>query len=180
MNKTFIVSDLHLGHNQPFLYEPRGFASVEEHDAAIVENWNSVVGPHDTVYILGDLMLNNNKTGLANLKKLNGHIYYIRGNHDTDVRVKSYADIGLTACGYATVIKYKKQRFYLSHYPSLCANFDSERPLNTQIINLCGHSHVKDAFADWDKGLIYHCEIDAHNNKPVLIEDIIKDIRGKI
>lgn len=180
MNKIFITSDLHLGHQQDFLYGPRGFNSVEEHDEIIVQNWNSIVGPHDTVYVLGDLILNNNKTGLANLKKLNGHIYYVRGNHDTDVRVKSYADIGLVACGYATVIKYKKQSFYLSHYPTITSNYDVNKPLNTKTINLCGHTHTKDPFEDWSKGLIYHCELDAHENKPILLDDILLDIKRKL
>ena len=61
---TYITSDLHLGHNQPFVYEPRGFSSIEEHDAAIIENINKVVGENDTLYILGDLMLNDNESKL--------------------------------------------------------------------------------------------------------------------
>ena len=48
------------------------------------------------------------------------------------------------------------------------------------MISLCGHSHSQDAFADWDKGLIYHVELDAHNNFPVSIDSIIKDIKNKI
>ena len=28
-----------------------------------------------------------------------------------------------------------------------------------------------------NKGLIYHVELDAHNNYPVLIDDIIEDIQ---
>ena len=36
MSKTWITSDLHIGHNRDFVYEYRGFASCEEHDAALV------------------------------------------------------------------------------------------------------------------------------------------------
>ena len=37
---VWFTSDLHLGHNKPFLYEPRGFKNIQEHDNAIIENWN--------------------------------------------------------------------------------------------------------------------------------------------
>ena len=41
---------------------------------------------------------------------------------------------------------------------------------------MCGHQHSKNKFSDMDKGLIYHCEVDAHNCYPVLIDNIIKDM----
>lgn len=36
--KIWFTSDLHFGHNKSFLYEPRGFNSIEEHDATIIKN----------------------------------------------------------------------------------------------------------------------------------------------
>lgn len=60
MSKVWITSDLHIGHNREFVYEYRGFASCEEHDAVLVENWNSLVAEDDIVYILGDVMLKHN------------------------------------------------------------------------------------------------------------------------
>lgn len=39
---------------------------------------------------------------------------------------------------------------------------------------------TQDKFQDFNKGLIYHVELDAHNNKPVLIDNIIEDIQNKI
>ena len=49
--KTFFTSDLHFGHNKDFLYKPRGFDNIEEHDDTVIENWNSVVSKDDTVYV---------------------------------------------------------------------------------------------------------------------------------
>ena len=71
-------------------------------------------------------------------------------------------------------------RFYLSHYPTLTSNLDSNEPLKARVINLCGHSHTQDRWADWDKGLIYHVEMDAHNCYPVLLDDIIEEIKNKV
>lgn len=73
----YLTSDTHFCHNKDFLYEPRGFQSIEEHDEAIVKNWNSIVTPDDEVYHLGDVMLNDNTKGLGYLKQLNGKIHII-------------------------------------------------------------------------------------------------------
>ena len=47
--KVWITSDLHFGHSQPFLYEPRGFNDIEEHDKTIIENINNIVMEDDTL-----------------------------------------------------------------------------------------------------------------------------------
>ena len=113
MSKIFLTSDLHFGHDREFIWGPRGFASSEEHDKTIVANWNSVVSPEDIVYVLGDLMLGDNVKGTECINQLNGNIYVIRGNHDTDNRWNNvYANIEkLNLIGWADVIHYKK---YLS------------------------------------------------------------------
>ena len=175
----YITSDLHFNHDKFFCYIPRGFKSVEEMNNAIVKRWNAVITDEDDVYILGDLMLNDIDGGMELLKSLNGRLHIIFGNHDTGARQELYkkARNVVEICGYATVIKYKKYVFYLSHYPTLTSNHDVDKSLKARVINLCGHSHTEDKFADMDKGLIYHCEMDAHNCEPVLLDDVIWDIK---
>lgn len=176
----YITSDLHLSHIQPFLYEPRGCDNPIEHNEKIVENWNSIITDNDEVYILGDLIMSNNEEAMKYLSQLNGKIYFLRGNHDTKGKIDLYNSIGLIDLGYAYLLKYKKFRFYLSHYPTLCGNYDDGKKLYQTTVCLCGHTHTKDRFADWDKGIIYHCELDAHNCFPVSIDEIIKELREKI
>ena len=53
----FVVSDLHLGHDKPFIYGARGFENVEDMNEAIIRNWNEVVDEEDDVCILGDLVM---------------------------------------------------------------------------------------------------------------------------
>ena len=147
----------------------------------IIKNFNEVISPEDDLYILGDCILNDNKEGMELMRRLPGHLHIIRGNHDTDVRVMTYVlEPNITYHGYAIVIKENGYYFYLSHYPTLTSNFDDNESLKTKIINLCGHTHTKDKFKDMDKGICYHVELDAHNNYPVSIENIIKDIKEKI
>lgn len=178
---VWFTSDLHLGHNKSFLYEPRGFKNIQEHDKAIIENWNKMIRPDDKVYVLGDLMLNDNEAGIEKIKQLKGQIYVVRGNHDSEVRVNLYNNCdNIIKVTEGQFLRYGKYHFYLSHYPTLCSNFDGDKPLKARMVSLCGHSHSQNPFEDWDKGLIYHVELDAHNNFPVSIDSIIKDIKNKI
>lgn len=181
MKKILITSDTHLCHIQPFLFEPRGFSSIEEHDAAIVENWNAEVRPEDEVWHLGDMVMSDPKAGVEYVRQLNGHINLILGNHDGTTKQALYRDLpNVTIRGYADVLRYCKYNFFLSHYPMLTGNYDAEKPLRARVISLCGHSHTQDRWANWDSGLIYHCELDAHNNKPILLDQIIEEIKEKI
>ena len=182
MGKIWLTSDLHLGHDRDFIWGPRGFNSVEEHDEAIINNWNELVSPDDEVWCLGDLMLGDNYTGCQKLNQLAGKIYILAGNHDTSTRVQMYANLRPTilTMGLAYILKYQGYRFYLSHYPTIVGNYDADKPLKQRVIGLCGHVHTQDPFYDADKGLIYHVELDAHGNKPILLDNIIEDIKNYI
>ena len=50
----WLCSDWHFCHDRGFVYEPRGFNSIEEMNETIVNKHNSIVLPEDDVYILGD------------------------------------------------------------------------------------------------------------------------------
>ena len=53
MRRIWVTSDLHIGHNKEFVYKERGFQSIEEHDSALLSNWNELVSSDDVVYVLG-------------------------------------------------------------------------------------------------------------------------------
>lgn len=172
----FVSSDMHFGHQKSFLYEPRGFESIFDHDEHIIKRWNELVGIDDDVYILGDIMLNDNIYGISCFKRLHGHMHIILGNHDTEARAEIYRNCwNVKEVVYATQIKHNGINFYLSHYPTKTVNYDQDKPMRRRIWNLCGHSHTKDKFQDMEIGA-YHCELDAHNNEPVAIDTIINDI----
>jgi calcineurin-like phosphoesterase family protein len=182
MSKIYFTSDLHFNHSKDFIYEPRGFANVDQMNEAIILRHNSVVTPEDEVYILGDLCLGGTNALEHNkrlIERLNGNLHIILGNHDSLPRIQMYWDLRNIAefPVYAATLKYAGYNFYLSHYPTLTANYDDDKPLKKKVINLCGHSHTKDKFSDMDKGIIYHVEQDAHDCYPVLLDDIIEDIR---
>lgn len=179
MGKIFLTSDTHFGHSKDFLWKPRGFKSSQEHDMTIIHNWNSIVQKEDDVYILGDLMLEDTNYGLQCVSQLNGKLHLIRGNHDSNVRWAMYAELPnvVELCGWATVIRYRKFNFHLSHWPTDTANYDDDKGLRTKIISISGHTHKKEKFHN-NNPVKYNVALDAHNNYPVLLDDIITDIKS--
>lgn len=168
----YITSDFHFCHNKEFLYKPRGFSSIEEMNIVLVENYNNIITPEDTVYILGDCMLNDNEIGIKLLSQLKGHKYLAIGNHDSDARIDKYRAANIFEdIQFAYRFRYHKWYFYATHYPTITYN-----PNDAHWCCLCGHMHTKDKFVQWDLGC-YHCELDGHQNMPVSIEQIIKDIK---
>ena len=79
----YLSSDFHFGHQKSFIYEPRGFSSIEEHDKKIIENWNSIVNPEDEVYCLGDCG-DRGPDGYRIMTEVLGtsNITYLKGNHE--------------------------------------------------------------------------------------------------
>ena len=179
MSKIFIVSDTHFGHDRAFLYSPRGFTSIQEHDTAVIKNWNSVVGPDDTVYHLGDVMLNDDYHGIECLRQLNGKIKIIPVNHDTDRRLELYKQLeNVEVLPVAITLKYKKYNFYLSHHPTLTSNLEKSPYLRMHLINLYGHTHQQDKFFQ-DIPFMFHVGLDSNNCTPVLLDDAIEIMKDE-
>lgn len=178
MSNIWLTSDLHFCHDRGFLYEPRGFSNVEDMNKAIVERWNSVVQPEDTVYVLGDIMLNDNERGLKLLKSLKGEIHIILGNHDTATREALYKDCGnVVEVALAARLKYKKYHFFMTHYPCHTGNLEKES-LKQCTLNLYGHTHQQTNFFQ-DIPYMYHVGLDSHDCTPVHIDQIIEDMNAK-
>jgi len=174
VSKIFLTSDTHFGHDREFLWGPRGFTNSQEHDEAVIKNWNETVGPDDIVYHLGDLMLGDNAHGIECVKRLNGHIKLIRGNHDTDARWKLYGTLpNVELIGWADVIKYKKYNFYLSHHPTMTSNLEKAPHLRMHLINLYGHTHQMGKFYQ-DMPYMFHVGLDSNDNRPILLDDAIE------
>lgn len=177
MGRIFLTSDLHFNHNKDFIYAERGFNSVEEMNTAIIKNWNCKVTNDDEVYILGDIMLGDNTEGIDLLNQLNGYKHIIIGNHDTSTRIKMYESAkNVVQIDYAFELKYKKAYFWLSHYPTITANYDDGLPWAQHLINLFGHTHQKEKFYN-DNPYMYNVGVDAHSCFPIDLDTIIEEIK---
>ena len=177
--QIWITSDLHFNHNREFIFKPRGFETVEEMNEAIVQRWNEKVSPYDEVYVLGDLMLGSSTDGIEYIKRLNGSIHIILGNHDTDTRVNLYYSLpNVVEVALAAKLNYKKYHFFMTHYPCLTGNLEKET-LTQMTLNLYGHTHQKSNFYN-DMPYMYHVGVDSHDCYPVLLDDIIKEMNDKV
>lgn len=181
MADIWFTSDLHMMHNKAFLWEPRGFSNEKEMCEALVENWNKIVKPEDTVYDLGDMALSDVQVAVKYLQKLNGKHFWIRGNHDTENKVDYIMNAcwdKMYYCSWAEVIKHNKQSIYMSHYPTLTSNYDDKK-FSQHVINLHGHTHQQTNWLHADNPFMYHVGIDSHNNTPVHIDEVLTDIRNR-
>lgn len=176
----YFSSDLHFMHNKDFIYEPRGFKSIYEMNETIIKNFHKVVTPEDDLYLLGDIYLGGavDEEGLKLFHQLPGKLHLIWGNHDTEKRKKDM----LIDCvwdteiiGYAGMLQYKKYHFYLSHFPTITTNFDTDKPLRQRTLCLAGHTHSKEKFEPCGS---YNVAVDAHDCYPVSIEEIILDFKN--
>lgn len=107
MSQVRIIADLHLGHRNICKYRP--FDSIKQHEQAIIDGWNNVVGKRDVVYVLGDAVFES--TSLHVLGGLRGRKILVRGNHDK-LKAHEYLSVFEDVLG---IIKYHGA--WLSHAP---------------------------------------------------------------
>jgi calcineurin-like phosphoesterase family protein len=179
MGHIFLTSDTHWGHDREFLWGPRGCKNIQEHNDWVGQRFLSVLEPDDDLYILGDLMLGDNSIGMEYLRRLPCRIHIVRGNHDTDTRWELYKTLpNVVEMADVIRLKHGKYRFYLSHYPTLTGNLESEH-LTQMEINLYGHTHQQTNFFK-DMPFMYHVGVDSHDCLPVLLDDIIEECKAKV
>lgn len=127
--KIHHISDHHFGHRNIIQYENRPFIDVEEMNIMMIELWNAVVRPNDIVIHYGDFSLENPEYTIDIIKKLNGDIILIKGNHDRRTR-KFWEE-------RAGILKYFKRSIELDDVVL------SHRPEEIDKYNIHGHIHSK-------------------------------------
>lgn len=176
--KIWITSDWHFGHDKEFIWKDRGFASVESMNEYIINAHNSIVQRDEDVYVLGDLMLGDSVQGIECIKRMNGKLHIVFGNHDTESRKKLYAELpNVVEMANVITIKWKKHHFYMSHYPTLTGNLEKES-LKQMTLNLFGHTHQKENFYE-NLPYMYHVGVDSHHCFPCNINDVLKEMYDK-
>lgn len=179
MSKIFLTSDTHFGHDREFIWKARGFNSVKEMNETIVQKWNDTVSAEDDVYILGDVILGD-PDNIEYVKRLNGKLHIVLGNHDTANREKMYRESSnvVEVAEVGIRLKYKKHHFVLTHYPMMTGNLEKES-LKQMSLNLYGHTHQVSNFFN-DMPFMYHVGVDSHDCVPVLLDDVIEEMYAKV
>jgi calcineurin-like phosphoesterase family protein len=137
--KTYITSDLHFSHQniKKFCPESRArFGDVPEMNDQMIQEWNDVVTPEDTVYILGDVAFCQAQLAVAIIEQLNGNKILIEGNHDIKLlRNAAFRNCFKEIHQYLRLV-YNGQLIIMCHYPF--AEWDQ---MHRGSINFHGHLH---------------------------------------
>lgn len=179
---VYFTSDLHFYHKNIIKYSPsfRDFKDTDEMNEKLIELWNSVVTPEDTVYNLGDLsMAANTKKVIEVAKRLNGKHFLILGNHDYPIKsdreklMEMIKDDGNKL--FEDIRDYKFLTFpgvqiALSHYPM--AGWEGMQQGSIML-----HGHLHDYISEV-KGKILNVGFDLHGKLLSLNEvlDFVKDL----
>lgn len=163
MSRIFFISDHHFGHKSILSfagqYRDNGkLLTIDEHDAWLIRQHNSIVTKNDLVWFLGDVCFDKAKLPL--LKKMNGSKHLILGNHD-EFSSSEYLKYFNKIHGF---MKYKG--FWLSHAPI------HETELRGKF-NIHGHLHHNNI--NHPK---YICvSVEQCNGLPISLEDILNKIK---
>ena len=156
---VFFTSDWHWNHGQSFVWEKRGYASVQTHNEALIKSINDSVGQEDILFNLGDLVLNCSIEQFESLisRIICQNIYLMAGNHSNPHFKNIYKPMVQKLLGdnytpesevyplrYKNVvyinhymeISVNDQFIAMSHYPNLIWNHSGKGSWM-----LCGHSH---------------------------------------
>ena len=131
---SWFTADYHFGQGSARGLFRRPFAATAEMDAAMVEAWNDVVAPGDTVWHLGDFAIRQPaERVVALLATLHGTKHLIAGNNDGPVTLEAP---GWASVGSFAEIEVEGTALVLCHYALRAWNGQGKGAWN-----LHGHSH---------------------------------------
>jgi calcineurin-like phosphoesterase family protein len=165
------TSDLHIGHEKIIQYDKQSYTDIYQRDQDIVEKWNEVVRPRDTVFLLGDIgFLAPMDYIYSIVSSLNGKKLFLKGNHDSKAQIRMFEELG-EYLGLMAEVSIRKQMVTLCHY-----RMDFWRQSNKQSWHLHGHSHC--CLPDQKHKMTYDVGINGNGMKPLSFSEI-KTIMSK-
>lgn len=186
MKNIFFSSDHHWQHDNIRRHCNRPWKTIQEHDEALIQRWNTIVGRGDITYYMGDFaMIPKQENGTPRMKlyrrlrmRLNGKIIIAGlGNHD-----QMSQDV--YAC-FSEVHKILERKingysFTMCHYPLLSWNrshwnYKQQNDIKNCSIMLHGHCHNR---LNRDNPFRIDVGVDGWNYTPISIEELIKNIES--
>ncbi|MDE7327345.1 MAG: metallophosphoesterase family protein [Lachnospiraceae bacterium] len=121
----------------------RGFSNVEEMNEYMLAKWNRKIRKNDDVVILGDFSLGNAEETSSLLKRLNGRLYLIKGNHDRYLKDKNMDFSRFEWIKPYEELSDNRRKVVLCHYPIICYNGQYRRNEDNtpKTYMLYGHVH---------------------------------------
>ena len=173
----FFTSDTHFGHDNIIRFCNRPFKDLNEMNYKLIENWNSVVGPDDVVFHLGDFAWGGAPLWRSIRSQLNGHIVLVIGNHDVKNLKQTAANDLFDAVVPQLQLTIEGRSVYLNHYPFLA--YGGAYRGDSAVWQLFGHVHTHDGGNGKDDERMkylfptqYDVGVDNNNFTPVSWEEI--------
>jgi len=160
--KTWFTADTHFGHTNIIKFCNRPFSTIHRMNEVLTKNWNSRIKEDDLVIFLGDFAYREKSNVKAYLRNLNGHISFIRGNHDNNNSLDTRV--------YSLVIEFpNSEDVFCVHKPE---DFNSNYK-----INLVGHIHNKWKVRSVYQSILVNVGVDVCHYYPIDIQEILKKVR---
>ena len=134
-DKVWFTSDTHFFHENIIRFCGRPFNDVEEMNEALIKNWNEAIPEDGVVFHLGDFAHASLSQWEGVLRRLNGTIHMIIGNHDESV-FKHRGRALFATIREQRMIEVGGQKILLNHYPFL-----SYAGAYNNVWQLFGHVH---------------------------------------
>ncbi len=176
----YFSSDQHFYHKNVITYCNRPYASLEEMHQALIDNWNKVVQPTDTIFILGDFCFGGVDKWKGILSQLQGEKHLVKGNHDMkQAKPERAEEFGFKWIGKDAVIKDDELGdILLSHYPYHGDHTEGDRYLDRRPTDKGGwllHGHVHCAWKMLGRQI--NIGVDQWNFTPVSLEEVREYIK---
>jgi calcineurin-like phosphoesterase family protein len=131
LGKLWLISDTHFFHQRIKEYCNR----PDNWQDLIINNWNSIIQPTDTVLHLGDFALGKKEQIQELVSTLNGKILLLRGNHDRCSN-EFYKNLGIDVIHIPFETQFNNKVFIFSHEPII-----KKSVMAPNIFNFHGHIH---------------------------------------
>lgn len=157
----YFTSDTHFFHGNIIDFCNRPYGNVVEMNMGLIEKWNSVVKPGDTIYHLGDFNFGGKARTKECLDLLNGYKILIKGNHD-------FSSDWMRSSGFNEVyneydMDYDGIKIYMNHHPTPKEKWEK------QDYHFCGHVHQK-----WKRvDNMINVGVDVWDYTPRTVEELI-------
>lgn len=163
----FFTSDTHFGHKNIIKYCDRPFESVGDMDDELVDRWNAVVQPNDTVYHLGDFAFAGTKRITELTARLNGSIVLVAGNHDKQITRSNARLLGFYDYLHSGDLLAFGHSVYLGHHP---IPYTLPPQFSTQF---CGHVHEIWKYKHSRYSTVVNVGVDQWDYKPVVLDELL-------
>ena len=158
--KIFFTGCTHFGHANIIRLCNRPFSSVEDMDEQLTERWNNTVGKDDLVYHHGDFAFRGRQDNVEILKRLNGKITLLQGNHDPVIWGQHILEYKVT-----------KRTVVMCHYPIEEWNGYFRGAIHTHC-----HTHKPDLVSAPCR---FNVGVDSCNYTPISLDEILEHPNAK-